>query len=304
MSGQVNGIKETIYQIFDIVFPADLGNVTLGINEYQELAESFRKLVDVAVEENEATVSSYMNNSFEEWASIEIDLKSQIIEKDAQLQETSRVNELLSTHHNQEIHENQQLKQQIEQLERKVTELEGSNTDLADKVYELRIHAGGLQEQIVSKDEQIAKLTEEINKPKANIVIPSQGKSVNLQQLMEAAKNKPVKSQMDLALSGQTFRGKVELAIPPSYNGGSNDDVPFYETTVETNVEDSGVFAPSIPSVEEVTPSQTETEIELGMDANTALRSDDGPATWGELKALEARIEERLQRIELQAVAV
>lgn len=290
MDGQ-NSIKETIYQIFDIVFPADLGNVALGINEYQELAESFRKLVDVAVEEHDETVSTYMNERIESIDRENTELRLRLIDVNDQLQEAIRKEKQETDRCDRLLEDNNQLSQTVDLLE-------NQKADLVDKVDELRVYADGLQEQLGAKDEQIAKLTEEINKPKANIVIPSQGKSTNLQQLMEEARNKKVKSALDLALSGQAHRGKVELAIPPSYNGGNDDSESLFQDGTKTIVENSGFHPTEVPVIFEVTPSQEE-EV-AGLAEHTPLPEDNGQVTWQGLKELETRIEERLLRLEIQ----
>lgn len=281
MDGQVNGIKETIYQIFDIVFPADLGNVALGINEYQELAESFRKLVDVAVEESDDMMNVYIADTIDKKDSRIAELNAQIIEKDAQLQEAVRKEEATRNNHAESLLENERLANTVEQLQEQNEMLSDSNVKQYNELADLHT-------ALRAKDEQIAKLTEEINKPKANIVIPSQGKSANLQELMEAAKNKAVKSQMDLALSGQTFRGKVELAIPPSYGGNDTAESTFQDVA-ETIAEDNWVPATQVPELVGETPSQ-EAPTFTGLAEHPSLPENDGQVTWQGLKELEERI--------------
>lgn len=280
------GLKEVVYQVFDSVIPAESGNIAFGINDFQEMGEIFRQMIDVAIDENNETLNTYIAELLEAKDAKIRELNAQIIEKDVQLQESARNTD----NYVRALSENERLEQRIVSLE----------IACADK----DVAISNLSEQLKDKDEQISKLTEEINKPKASgIILPNQTKpSANLQQMMEAAKNKSVKTQVELALSGENFRGKV-LITPPKLGGSENAAETFQDEVAEANSSNSGIYTPQVPGLD-FRPEEESNEIGLAVVGDTVVRSDDAPATIGELKALEARIEERLFRIEQQKVAV
>lgn len=291
------GVKEVIYQVFDSIIPAETGHKVFGINKYDELAEMFRQMIDIAVDENNANLHAYIGEQIEARDAKISELNAQIISKDVQLQEEARqaqsakdAYEILSS--NFVISE-----EKVEQLEQKIAHVEV-------EVTALHLEIDDLHQRMISKDEQISKLTEEINKPKASgIILPNQTKpSATLQQMMDAAKNKSVKSQVELALSGESFRGKV-LLTPPKLGGSDNAAETFQGQDIETDVEVGRVLAPQVPVLDFRFEEESNT-VGLEVARDEIVRSDDAPATWGELKALEARIDERLSRLEQQTAVV
>lgn len=86
--------------------------------------------------------------------------------------------------------------------------------------------------------------------------------------------------------------------------GGSDDSVSFQGEIVEANADDSGLPTSQAPGLSSFRPEEESNEIGLAVVGDTIVRDDDAPATIGELKALEARIEERLYRIEQSKIAV
>jgi hypothetical protein len=134
------------------------------------------------------------------------------IDLDTKLQEAIRKEQHAQDNYNRALAENERVEQE--------------NVRLANIAADKDVTIAELLRQIEAKEAQIEKLEEELSKkPASGIVLPTQKPSQSLEAMMQAAKDKAVKSQLDLALTGNQFRGKVELT--PIAKGGSESENSF-----------------------------------------------------------------------------
>lgn len=268
------GLKEVIYQVFDAVIPADAGSHAFGINDFQEKGETFRQLIDIAVDDNNHALNAYIAELLESKDAKIREQNALIIDLGVKLQESERKEQYSTENYDRAVRENERLESEFLALSNASADKDVENADL--------------QEQLKAKDEQIAKLTEEINKPKASgIILPNQARpSATLQQLMEEAKNKSVKSQMEIALAGQAYRGKVELT-PPAL-GGSHDSISFPSEDTQGDIGDGGVSIPKAPSL----TFRPEEEDGHGVDeGNTGLEVAESPVSRKEFEELKKAVD-------------
>lgn len=265
------GLKEVIFQVFDAVIPPDAGSIAFGINDFQEKGETFRQMIDLAVDENNDSLNAYIAELLEAKDAKIRELNAQIIDKGAQLQESTRKEQFATENYDRALRDNERLEQEI--------------VTMGNAAAEKDIEIADLNETLKAKEEQITALTEEINKPKASgIILPHQAKpSATLQQMMDAAKNKSVKSQVELALSGENFRGKV-LFTPPTLGGGETAAETFQGETTEAIVADSGF------------PTSEETSLDFRPQEEGAVPAD---TVSGTLATEKHEIIRRLERLEI-----
>lgn len=266
------GLKEVIFQVFDAVIPVEAGNIAFGINDFQEKGETFRQMIDLAVDDNNATLHAYIAALLESKDAKIREQNAQIIDLGVKLQESERKEQYATENYDRAVVENERLEQEVVLMGNSSAEKE---VELAD-----------LNEQLKAKEEQIAKLTEEINKPKASgIILPNQARpSATLQQMMDAAKNKSVKSQVELALSGENFRGKV-LLNPPILGGGETAAETFQGQDTETVTASGGISDPQAPVVD----FRNETGHQLA-EENASVGVAGTEVTREEFNSLAARV--------------
>ncbi|MDQ0062368.1 hypothetical protein [Paenibacillus harenae] len=271
-----NGIKETIYQVFDAVLPAETGHKLIGINEYEELATMFRQMVDMAVDDNLTALHTSVNEQLEAKDAEITALNANLIDIDTRLRES--------------IRKEQYATENYERAQSHIERLDDEGIRLANALAAEEEKNVQMIEQLKAKDDQIAKLTEEINKPKqSTIIIPSHTKpNATLQQMMEQAKNKSIKTQAELALSGETFRGTVQLT-PPKLGGGETDNNTFHVEAPTVDIGDSGVLVPEAAITYELPPSVPQSDAEVPTDSANGEVAD---------KAVETELEKRLNNIE------
>lgn len=268
------GLKEVIFQVFDAVIPVEAGNVAFGINDFQEKGETFRQMIDLAVDDNNATLHAYIAELLESKDAKIREQNALIIDLGVKLQESERKEQYATENYDRAVAENERLEQEVVTM----------GNAAADKDVEI----ADLNEQLKAKEEQIAKLTEEINKPKASgIILPNQAKpSATLQQMMDAAKNKSVKTQVELALTGENFRGKV-LFTPPTLGGGETATETFHDEAAETIATGSGIFDSQAPVVD----FRTEEGTTAGLDEHSFVSESDEPVTRKEFEELKHEVE-------------
>ena len=238
------GLKETMYQIIDIVLTDDMEK-TLGVNALATIKQEARKLMDAAINEQSSALYEIIGAQFE--------AKDQ------------RINELTTNN----INLNSQLTAEAAEKDARISEL---------------------MQQLQAKDEQIKQLTAEINKPKEpSIYIPTtrSNPSQSLQSLMAEASGK-VKSQMDIVLSGSTYRGKVQITPP---DGGSESAESFRSEDTAGNDTNSG------DDTTQETPAITPPPLQFQEDGpiDGLATSDTGTQMAGE--TLEDRIAALEQRV-------
>lgn len=279
------GLKETIFQIWDSVLPAETGKTLFGINEHAELSQLFRQMVDLAVDENNAAFHAYIGEQLEAKDAKIRELTANVIDLETQLQEASRKAQAAEERADSTLAE-------FETLE---NSLHAAEADIETKVTRIV----ELSEQLKAKDEQIAKLEEEVAKPAAQptILLPNSVKpSQTLEQMMQTARNNGIKSAAQLALEGNTYRGKVSIqpVITPPTLGGSNDTVSFQGESSEDRQADttvSGVLAPEAAPVAEDTFQEAQIDGDGLAQENVSVEMARESSTLEErVAALEAAV--------------
>ena len=204
------------------------------------------------------------------------------------------------------------LKEQTAETVRVIAERDDARANrdnAARQLEEAKAEIARLESQI--DDYQKAKVLGERQAQAVIDVTPTEADEINA-----AIKNLFVKSENwgsveKLYLPDGTFKvvKRDELPewtaiTPPPLLGGSETQAETFQgEDTKVDVIDSGVLASEVPTL--VFPSEEESNASgLPVDENGTLRSDDEPVTWKNLKALEARIEDRLLRLEQSAVAV
>ena len=268
-------LKEVLFQVFESVLPKEVGEKSLGLTEYSELSQLYRQMVDLAVDESNQTLYAIVGEQLESKDAKVREVTAKNIDLDTKLQESIRKEQSAQDNYNRALSENERI--------------EHENVRLANVAADKDVELAELTKQIEAKDAQIEKLTEELNKlPVANgIILTAQTKpSQSLSDMMNAAKEKAVKSQLDLALSGQTFRGKVELT-PPSM--GVSDTQDSFRN------EDTTVIPPSswVPDTETITPPAVPSFPEISETHNTV----EGQSANGTVET--ETVEQRIAALEL-----
>lgn len=207
------------------------------------------------------------------------------------------------------IRENGELRDYTYQLN---LEKEDKDTKLANAVTQLeeaKAEIARLESQV--EDYQKAKVLGERQAQAVIDVTPTEADEINAAIKQLFVKSENWGSVEKLYLPDGTFKvvKRDELAdwtaiTPPPLLGGSETLAEtFQDEVAEANATDSGISAPQAPLLD--FRSQEESNGGgLPVDENGTLRSDDAPATWGELKALEAKIERRLSWLEQQTAVV
>ena len=236
------GLKEMMFQIFDSVLPKETATKLLGLSEYEELAQGYRQLVDVAIDENNANLYAIVGEQMETKDAKIREVTTKNIDLDTQLQEAVRKEQSAQENYIRSLAENERIEQ--------------DNVRLANIAADKDVSIAELNQQLEAKDEQIAKLTDELSKPKVQtgFNLNSQAKpSQSLADMMNAAKEKAVKSQIDIALSGSSFRGKVELtpitkAVSEPADTFRNEAGAIIAQDNQLPVTESTIAPPALPS--------------------------------------------------------
>lgn len=256
--GYATGLKETMYQILDIIMTDDMEKI-LGINELAALKQEGRKLMEAAVNEQSRQLYDIIGAQFEA--------------KDKRINDLTMKNIELST--------------QVTDLQRK----EQEHAKVAAEAAEKDAKISEITQHLQAKDEQIEKLTAEINKPKEpTIYIPNTrtNPSQSLQSLMDESKSR-VRSQMDIVLSGSTYRGKVQIETP---SGGSESADSFRDTTnqPDTTAEDAPITPPPLQFQEDGTADRlAETNTGTQMAGETPISRAEFEALRADVEALKAK---------------
>lgn len=271
------GLKELIYQILESVFDVETGQKLYGLNEYSEMSQSFRQMIDVAVDDHTNTLNAFIAEQLESKDGKIRELTTKGIEISTQLQELQRKTE----NYDRIVAQNEELEHKLVTLE---NDIEAKDRTIAEQAEQLR-----------SKDEQIAKLTGELNAPKpSGIILPNQAKpSQTLAEMMDQAKQKG-RTALELALAGERFRGKITInpSTPNENNWIPETEVPGQDSF---RSEDSPAIAENsgIPVAQEVlTPPPFQDEISDahntvgGNPFNTAVET----VTRAEFEALRERV--------------
>lgn len=275
------GLKELIYQILESVFDVETCQKLYGLNEYSELSQSFRQMIDVAVDDHNDTLNAFIAEQLEGKDGKIRELTTKGIEISTQLQELQRKIE----NYERIVAQNEELEHKLVTLE---NDIEAKDRTIAEQAEQLRV-----------KDEQIAKLTEAQNVPRSPIILPNQAKpSQTLAEMMDQAKQKG-KTALELALAGgERFRGKITISpsgpsesnwIPESEVNGKDSFRPEDTAAINENC--------GIPATEDtLTPPPFQDALQdaqhaLGGIAPDTEMAPETPVTRAEFEALKHRVE-------------
>ncbi|CAM4098835.1 hypothetical protein L1N85_10770 [Paenibacillus alkaliterrae] len=256
-------------------------------------------------------------------AVVKADRRKNLSEHSAELEQIENERDAWVEENGKLIKENYDLQQECQTAARELKEQTAETVRLIAERDDARKNRDNAAAQLEEAKAEIARLESQVDDyQKAKVLGERQAQAVidvtpnEAEEINAAIKTflksedwgsiiKVVKPDESFELVKRDVFEKEWTAItpPPLLGGSDNGAATFQGETVEANAEVSGVLAPEVP-VLDFRPQEESNASGLPVDENGTLRSDDEPATWAELKALEARIDERLSRLEQSEVAV
>jgi chromosome segregation ATPase len=269
------GLKEAMRQIFGAVCPSNLAEA-VGLTEYGEMMQTFNQLSEEAVDENNAVLYGMIGQQIEAKDAKIQELTMAIIGLQSDVQDARGKAE-------QAWNEIDELNSEKAQLEARVLEADASIRILAGDVDTKQREVDGLNTVIQTKDEEISRLREELNRAPASrnaIDVTPYKPSVTLQDKINDTQNR-IKSAVELALEGRQFRGRIvpgEIAQP---------EAPALEFQGEHTSTNTQVDRLPTPEVVEVVTSP-----EASFQGQTDLLAGHGDGKGETLEARVAKLEQ------------
>jgi hypothetical protein len=290
------GLKENLFNVFEKLFPRETWAELLGPNEYSEKQQLYNQMVDVNVEAANSALYEHVGEQLEAKDKRMQEMTVAAIQRDAELEQAKNEAKLAQD-------EADAADKRYTEMLSEFRTLEAQYNDALNNIATKDREIEGRDMVIKGKEGEIQELREQLNRapaPRAGFTDITANVSDKLQELTAQAEanNQRIKSRLEIALSGQTHRGPVQiygandqLLAPPIHmiDGGSESQESFRdEDTQADNTDREGTAEVSEAEVSQF----PETNATAELAEHEAVQSNDGKGA-----TVEARLEDLERRV-------